>query len=115
MPVGYFLPPERLVAADFVVRSFQPGDGGRVRAAVAASAGHLAPYVPTWAERDIDGLRAEQIARGARARYLRLEQFTYAVFTPDERELIGTCTLEPGEDPPEIGGWTNLGRAQTAS
>jgi len=84
----WFRAPDRLEADGFVLRSFLPGDGVRLNAAVVASYEHLAPWMP-WPRADQTDEEAERTVCRMRARYLQATDFTIGVFSPDESEVWG--------------------------
>lgn len=104
-----FLAPDRFEADGFVLRSYRPGDGPAMRAAVVASYDHLKPWMP-WATPDQSDAEAELLVRQFRARWLTAEDFTMGIFDLDEREVLGGCGFHLREGPlstrcAEMGMW----------
>jgi len=111
----WFRAPDRLEADGFVLRSFLPGDGVRLNAAVVASYEHLAPWMP-WPRADQTDEEAERTVCRMRARYLQATDFTIGVFSPDESEVWGGSGFHLREGGletrnAEIGMWIAAGRA----
>jgi RimJ/RimL family protein N-acetyltransferase len=107
--------PERLEAPNFVIRSFQPGDGARMQAAVSASYQHLRPWL-SWPSATVTIEESERKARRCRASYMLQEDFTLGIFSADERELLGGTGFHLREGPvdsqsAEIGMWIAGGHA----
>jgi RimJ/RimL family protein N-acetyltransferase len=86
--MSYLFAPERFEADDFVLRSYEVGDGALLAEAHNESYEHLRPWMP-WATPQISLRDAERVARQARGRYLLCQDFTIAVLSSDERRLLG--------------------------
>jgi RimJ/RimL family protein N-acetyltransferase len=86
--MSYLFAPERFEADDFVLRSYQIGDGALLAEARNESYEHLRPWMP-WATPQISVRDAERVARQARGRYLLCQDFTLAVLSNDEQRLLG--------------------------
>ncbi len=84
----HFFAPDRYNAGEFIIRSYEPGEGALMNAATRASYDHLKTFMP-WARPDQTDEEAEQIVRRMHAEYLRAENFTLGVFSPDEKEVWG--------------------------
>ena len=83
-----FFAPERFVTPDFILRSYLPGDGGRLAAALQSSYDHLSPFMPDSVLNPTVE-ETETRVRQKRANYLNNEGFTMGIFAPDENELYG--------------------------
>jgi RimJ/RimL family protein N-acetyltransferase len=83
-----YFAPERYETADFVLRSYQPGDGAMVNEAVNSSYDHLKTFLP-WAKPHFDIEEHEAFVRESRARYLLSERFTIGIFSPDGKRVLG--------------------------
>lgn len=84
----HFFAPERWTEAEFLIRSYLPGDGPLVAEALNNSYAHLRTFMP-WAKPQTTEAEAERTARRFRARYLRNEEFVLGVFAVDARRLLG--------------------------
>jgi RimJ/RimL family protein N-acetyltransferase len=74
---------------------------------VAESLDHLRPWMP-WAHQEPESLQAKvNRLRGFRAEFDLGKNFVYAIFDPDESQVIGGTGLHPrvGPDALEIGYW----------
>lgn len=106
--------PERLQTEGFVVRAWTEQDGARLYEAVDSSRDHLAnmPWIGFYSAEDT----AHGYVRSSRARYLLHESFDLAIWSPDEREVLGATGFHPhGAMLPaqtaEIGMWIRASRA----
>lgn len=114
-PMDYLLAPEIRRTTDFVVRSYQPGDGPLLRDATNSSYEHLRTFLP-WARSDQTDAEAEQLVREFRGRWLLAQDFTIALLAPDESELWGGGGFHLREgrlaaSNAEIGMWIRASRA----
>lgn len=96
--MSYLFAPERYETTDFVLRSYDVGDGARLAEAVNESFEHLKPWMP-WATPHQSVEESERIVRQARARYLLAEDFTLGIFSRDERRLLGGAGFHLREGP----------------
>ncbi|MEM9192748.1 MAG: GNAT family protein [Myxococcota bacterium] len=96
--MDYFVPPERLETDGFVIRSYFPGDGGRIFDAVNASRPHLAPWMP-WIDHHGTVEQSEWFARSSRGRFLLGQDFTLGIFSVDGTELLGGTGFHLREGP----------------
>jgi RimJ/RimL family protein N-acetyltransferase len=86
----YIAPPDRHEAQQFVLRSYQPGDGAHVSEAVNASYDHLKTFMP-WATPQQSVEVSEQLCREFRGRWLLAQDFTIGIWASDESRLLGGC------------------------
>lgn len=86
--MGEWFAPERYDAGDFVLRSYDAGDGALLPPMNAESYEHLRPWMP-WAvaEQSVDD--AEVLVRRFRAKYLLHEDFVVGIFSADGQRLLG--------------------------
>lgn len=100
-------PAYRIHTPRLVLRCWSPADAPLLAEAITASVDHLRPWLP-WAHAEPEPLEAKiQRLRGFRAKFDRDEDYIYAIFSPDEREVLGGTGLHPrvGEGALEIGYW----------
>lgn len=106
MPV----PAYRIHTPRLVLRCWQPADAPLLADAVTESLDHLRPWMP-WAHAEPEPLEARvQRLRAFRAQFDTDQDYIYAIFTPDEREVVGATGLHPraGEGTLEIGYWVSV-------
>src|SRR5688500_1778869 len=106
-------PAYRIETPRLVLRCWQPADAPLLAAATAASVEHLRPWMP-WIQQEPEELEAKvQRLRAFRARFDTDVDYVYAIFSPDEREVIGGTGLHPriGEGGLEIGYWISAPHA----
>jgi RimJ/RimL family protein N-acetyltransferase len=96
--VTYLFAPERYQADDFILRSYDVGDGKRLSDANNESYEHLRPWM-AWASSHQSVEDAEKLVRQFRARYLLCEDFVLGVFSPDETRLLGGAGFHLREGP----------------
>jgi RimJ/RimL family protein N-acetyltransferase len=96
--VDYLIAPERHATPQFVLRSYDAGDGPLLREANVESFEHLRPWMP-WATPTQSAEDAERIVRQFRGRYLLAEDFVLGVFSPDEKRLLGGTGFHLREGP----------------
>jgi RimJ/RimL family protein N-acetyltransferase len=99
---SYIVPPDRHQTADFVLRSFQPGDGARMAEAVSASYDHLKKFM-VWAAPQQSVERSEQKCREFRGRWLLSSDFAIGIWAADESRLLGGCGYHLREGALELG------------
>lgn len=87
---SYFSAPERHAEPAFILRSYQPGDGAALSAAVSSSYEHLRTFM-SWATPDQGIQQSEQKSRESRGRWLLGTDFTIGIWAPDESRLLGGC------------------------
>ncbi|HEX2077002.1 MAG TPA: GNAT family N-acetyltransferase [Longimicrobium sp.] len=100
-------PAYRIHTPRLVLRCWQPQDAPLLAEAIAVSLDHLRPWMP-WAHHEPEGLDAKvQRLRGFRGQFDLDQDYIYAIFSPDEREVIGGTGLHPRVGPGacEIGYW----------
>jgi RimJ/RimL family protein N-acetyltransferase len=100
-------PPYRIVTERLVVRCWEPRDAPLLRAAIDSSLDELRPWMP-WAKQEPQTLEEKVILlRRFRGRFDLGEDFTYGIFSADEREVVGGTGLHSrvGHDAFEIGYW----------
>jgi RimJ/RimL family protein N-acetyltransferase len=83
MEVGQFFAPNRLDAGEFVIRSYQPGDGKALRAAVDESYLHLRAWMP-WAAPESTDEDYEARCRRFCGNYLLNQDFVLGIWIGDE-------------------------------
>jgi RimJ/RimL family protein N-acetyltransferase len=98
----YIVAPERHIEQDFVLRSYQPGDGRSLSEAANASYEHLKRFLP-WAVPHQADDRSEQLCREFRGRWLLATDFVIGVWAPDESRLLGGCGYHLREGALELG------------
>lgn len=116
IPMDYLVAPESHRTPDFLLRSYQPGDGRLLHDATHSSYDHLKTFIP-WARPDQSPEEAERLAREFRGRWLLAQDFVVALLAPDESELWGgggyhlrEGGLSTGNA--EIGMWIRASRAR---
>ena len=90
--------PERFETNNFILRSYDVGDGPLVADAVNASYDHLRPWMP-WAKPHQSVEESEKLVRQFRARYLLSEDFVIGIFSADGRQLLGGTGFHLREGP----------------
>ena len=88
MDLTHFIAPERFEKPEFIIRSYQPGDGPLLSDAVNDSYEHLKTFM-VWAKPEQSVAESEQLVRRFRADYLVNKDFVLGIFGPDERKLLG--------------------------
>ena len=114
-PGKYIAPPERHETQQFVLRSYQPGDGAKLSEAVNASYDHLKTFM-LWATPQQSVELSEQLCREFRGRWLLAQDFLIGIWAPGEARLLGGCGyhlreggLESGNA--EVGMWVRADAA----
>lgn len=103
-------PAYRIQTPRLVIRCWNPEDAPLLADAVTASVQHLRPWMP-WAHAEPEELETKvQRLRGFRAKFDADEDYVYAIFTPDGREVVGGTGLHArvGADALEIGYWISV-------
>ena len=113
--MDYFAPPEGTATERFVIRTYRPGDGEAISAAVNVSYDHLKTFMP-WAKPVQTVEQSERYARECYGRWLLAQDFALGIWSPDERTLLGGSGfhlrgggLQLGNA--EIGMWIRADRA----
>lgn len=99
--MAYLFAPERYETPEFVLRSYQPGDGPLMNEAVNSSYDHLKTFM-IWARPDTPLEESEKLARQWRGKYLLAEDFVIAIVSPSEERLLGSTGFHPHTYAPEI-------------
>jgi RimJ/RimL family protein N-acetyltransferase len=100
-------PAYRIRTRRLIVRCWDPSDAALLKAAIDASLEHLRPWM-AWAEDEAESLQAKiQRLRRFRGSFDLDEDFTYGVFSRDEKQVLGASGLHTraGERAREIGYW----------
>jgi RimJ/RimL family protein N-acetyltransferase len=100
-------PPYRIETERLVLRCWNPDDAPLLSEAVEASLDHLRPWMP-WAAEEPRSLDERiELLRSFRGRFDLGEDFTFGIFAPDERRVLGGTGLHTrvGEGALEIGYW----------
>lgn len=105
-------PAYRIETERTLLRCWQPEDAPLLLEAVSSSLDHLRPWMP-WAEKEPTPLH-EKVAllRRWRGRFDLDEDYTFAVFSPDERTVLGSAGLHKrlSGNALEIGYWIRADR-----
>ena len=96
--MDHLFAPERFETSEFILRSYDVGDGPLVADAVNASYDHLRPWMP-WAKPHQSVEESEKLVRQFRARYLLSEDFVIGIFSVDGRQLLGGTGFHLREGP----------------
>ncbi|MCP3918896.1 MAG: GNAT family N-acetyltransferase [bacterium] len=103
-------PAYRIRTGQLLARCWSPADAPRLRESLDTSDQHLRPWVPFMKDepRSLDGTLGE--VRAYRSKFDADEVHRYALFTPDEAELVGEGMLFPraGRRGLEIGYWIDV-------
>jgi len=100
-------PAYRIQTARMVLRCWEPADAPLLKAAIDANLDHLRPWMP-WAQGEPTDLQAKiELLRRFRGEFDLDRDYVYGVFSPSEREVLGSTGLHIrlGEDALEIGYW----------
>ena len=90
-----------------VCRCWSPADAKQLRAALDESNKHMRPWIPWMRDEPKPLLESAQWLRNNRANFDQDKDFRYAIFTRDEKTLIGETGLytRVGHGAREIGYW----------
>lgn len=110
-----FIPPQKHVADDFLIRGYLPSDGEHLVEALDASYEHLKTFMP-WAVKKTALASAAQRVNIFRGNYLLNKDFVLAIFDKQESRLLGGSGFhmrEGGLDnrSAEIGMWIRSAEA----
>lgn len=100
--------PTELVGKHVTLRAYTDAHAQRLRACIAASHDHLAPWMPwvnTWQK---DPLEQERYVRKMQAQWIKREDFVFGIWENASQSLAGACGLhEPDWQTPKfmIGYW----------
>jgi RimJ/RimL family protein N-acetyltransferase len=100
-------PAYRVVTARLVIRCWHPADAALLKEAVDVSLEHLRPWMP-WAAHHPQALQDSiDLLRQFRGKFDLGQDYTYGIFSRDERLVVGGTGLHPrgGEGGREIGYW----------
>jgi RimJ/RimL family protein N-acetyltransferase len=100
-------PAYRIETERLVIRCYQPTDAALSKAAIDASLDELRQWMP-WAHHEpVPVEQKADLFRKFRGQFDHGQDYPYAVFSPDERELYGSTGLHAriGPDALEIGYW----------
>ena len=102
------LPPASEIRTErLLIRCKRPADAPLLKRAVDSSLDHLRQWMP-WAMQEPSELWViEERIAGFQREFQRGEDRTYAIFNPEETEILGGIGLHPGEFPGtlELGYW----------
>ena len=107
-------PPYRIETTRLVLRCWEPCDAAAKKMAIDSSREHLAPWMP-WAREDPLSLDQHvKQNREFRARFDSDQDYIYAIWDRDEKEVVGGCGLHTRRGPYafEIGYWIAAGHAR---
>ena len=110
---GNGVPPYRIETERLVLRCWDPRDAPLLKDAIDSSLEHLRPWMP-WAREEPKPLEATvELLRRFRGVFDLGQDFPYAIFSPDEQEVLGGTGFHTrvGEGAFEIGYWIRAGRA----
>ena len=96
--MDHLFAPERFETNDFILRSYDVGDGPLVADAVNSSYDHLRPWMP-WPKPHQSVEESEKLVRQFRARFLLSEDFVIGIFSVDGRQLLGGTGFHLREGP----------------
>jgi len=106
----YLGPAYRIESERLVIRCYNPTDALYLQKAIQESVEHLRPWMP-WVKDEPEELKVKiERLRTFRASFDLSENYVYAVFDPNETELLGGTGLHPrvGSNAFEIGYWINV-------
>jgi RimJ/RimL family protein N-acetyltransferase len=101
-PAPYRIETERLV-----IRCYDPRDAPLLKESIDSSLEHLRDWMPWAADEPQTVEEKAELARYFRSNFDAGENFTYGIFSADEKELLGGTGLHPRIGPGglEIGYW----------
>lgn len=86
--MSYFVAPDRVETTEYVLRTYEPGDGPLLHEAVISSYEHLKTFM-AWANPDQTPEESEKLCREFRGKYLLAQEFTMGIFNPAGDRLLG--------------------------
>ena len=110
MSQTYLGPAYRIESERLVIRCYNPKDALYLQKSVQESVEHLRPWLP-WVKDEPEELKVKiERLREFRADFDLNKNYIYAVFNPNETELVGGTGLHPrvGSNAFEIGYWINV-------
>ena len=106
----YLGPAYRIESERLVIRCYDPKDALLLQKSIQESLEHLRPWMP-WVKTEPEELKVKiERLRVFRADFDLSKNYIYAVFDPNEAELVGGTGLHPrvGLNAFEIGYWINV-------
>jgi len=102
-------PAYRILTPRLCIRCWHPADAARLKAAVDASREHLSPWMP-WAHHETTLQDQINRLRRVRGEFDLGKDFTYAIFSRDESQVLGSTGLHTrrGAYAREIGYWIHV-------
>ena len=102
-------PAYRILTPRLCLRCWNPQDAPALKAAVDASREHLKPWMP-WAQVETSLEAHLKRLRGERAKFDLDQDFTYAILSRDESQILGSTGLHTrlGEKAREVGYWVHV-------
>jgi RimJ/RimL family protein N-acetyltransferase len=102
-------PAYRILTPRLCLRCWNPEDAPALKAAVDASQEHLKPWMH-WAQAEASLEYHSNRLRQVRARFDLDQDFTYAIFSRDESQVLGSTGLNTrvGDRAREIGYWVHV-------
>jgi RimJ/RimL family protein N-acetyltransferase len=102
-------PAYRILSPRLCLRCWNPADAPALKAAVDASQEHLKPWMP-WAQAEVSLEEHLKRLRQERAKFDLDQDFTYAIFSRDESQVLGSTGLHTrlGDCAREIGYWVHV-------
>ena len=99
----------RIETARLVIRCYSPQDAPLLRQSINESLDHLLPWM-NWAKAEPEPLAAKvERLRKYRGQFDLGEDYTFGIFSKDEKVLVGSTGLHPriGPNAREVGYWIN--------
>jgi RimJ/RimL family protein N-acetyltransferase len=100
--VDYLFAPECYETPEFVLRSYQPGDGPLINEAVNNSYEHLRTFMP-WAVPHTPLDESEKLVRRWRGDYLLCKDFMLGIFAPGQARQLGSTGYMLRKEPLSLG------------
>jgi RimJ/RimL family protein N-acetyltransferase len=100
-------PAYRIETERLLLRCFEPRDAPEIARATAANVSHLRPWLE-WARDEPESFEAKlALARKFRAQFDLGRDFTWGLFDPEEKRLLGAVNLHPTDEEAvaELGYW----------